>query len=127
MSYKVEEIEGENYYSNSNGEKINEPVNIQYYTLYSKIQRKRNQQVLRQLKDIWREVIQQISFIRCHIDTEEKMLKETEFYMSNLYKLFLITSRSKADYYNEEKINKRRDKKYISKQINKLKLKKSKL
>jgi hypothetical protein len=127
MSYKVEETEGENYYSNSKGEKINEPDNIQYYTLYSKIQRKRNQQVLRQLKDIWREVIQQISFIRCHIDTEEKMLKETEFYMSNLYKLFLITSRSKADYYNEEKINKRRDKKYISKQINKLKLKKSKL
>jgi len=126
MSYKVEEFD-ETYYANSKGEKIDEPINTNYHILYSKIQRKRFQQVLRQLKDIWREVIQQISFIRHHIDTEEKMLKETEFYMSNLYKLFLITSRSKSDYYNEEKMMKRRNKSYISKQINKLKLKKSKL
>jgi len=94
------------------------------YKLYSKLQNKRFLKVLSQLKSNWYDVYTQITFLREHsnisnIECNEIMLK--------IHKLFIITHNDKIDYYNNEKMNLRKNKNFLSKKINKLRNSKNKL
>lgn len=95
--------------------------NIEYWRLYSPIQKKRFIKVLNQLKDIWFDVYNQLKILRDHgaldIDTSNSL-------MNKVHRLFIIQLRSKIEYYNEEKLKQRKQKNYISKKINKLKMSK---
>lgn len=94
----------------------------EYWRLYSPIQKKRFNKVLGQLREIWFEVYKQVKFIRDYGDMDS-----SNTIMHKVHKLFIIQLRNKIEYYNEEKIRLRKNKNYISKKINKLKLGKQKL
>lgn len=95
---------------------------IEYWRLYSPIQKKRFNKVLSQFREIWFDVYKQIKFIRDYGNIED-----SNNIMHKVHKLFIIQLRNKIEYYNEEKIRLRKNKNYISKKINKLKNGKQKL
>ena len=47
--------------------------------------------------------------------------------MHKVHKLFIIQLRNKIEYYNEEKLRQRKQKNYISRRIQKLKMSKQKI
>lgn len=96
-------------------------VNNDYWFDYSKIQMKRNNKVLSQMKKVWFNTYKTIKTINMYsIDNSNDI-------MNKLYKLYFIELKSEVDYYNEEKIKSRKNKNYVSKKINKLKLTKQKI
>lgn len=97
---------------------------IEYWRLYSPIQRKRFTKVLNQMKDIWYDVYDTIKFIR---DNNAITLNDCNDLMLKVHRLFIIKLKNKIEYYKEEKMIKRRQKNYLSKKINKLKTTKNKV
>jgi len=95
---------------------------IEYWKLYSNIQKKRFSKCLYQLKDIWFSVYKTLKFVRDYNNIEtcnELMLK--------VHKLFILEHNNKIEFYNEEKMRLRKQKNYLSKKINKLKNAKNKI
>lgn len=111
MSCKVEEIDGETYFMDSQGNEVNE-----YWRLYSKLQNKRFIKVLNQMKETWFNVFQQMNFMRQHIT-----LEESNNLMLKIHRQFINEHRFKTQYYNEEKLRLRKQKGYLKKKINKMK------
>jgi len=95
---------------------------INYFNIYSPIQRKRFQKVLRQMKDIWYIVFNQMKFMRYHISVDE-----SNILMHKIHNMFIIEHKLKIEYYNDVKNNIRKNKKYLYKKINKIKNKKYKI
>lgn len=91
--------------------KISEP---QYWRLYSQLQKRRFIKVLNQLKDTWKDVHDTINFIRLNTDIT---LESSNKLMLKVHKIFISKHLQKIDYYSEENIFKRRNKKYLSKKI----------
>jgi hypothetical protein len=89
---------------------------IQYWKVYSVIQRKRFLKVLHQMKDIWCNVYDQMNFLRLNISIEE-----SNIFMDKIHRIFLINQKEKLDYYSDEKIRFRKNKDYVKKKILKLK------
>ena len=121
--YKVEEPNEEVIYYNCDGT-INMPLDIpknDYWLEYSQIQRKRFKKVLYQLKEGWIDVFNLLDFMRSNGGLD---LQSSNELMNKVHKIFIIQYKNKIDYYNEEKIKLRKNKKYLSKKINKLKTKK---
>lgn len=117
--YIVEEVDECPVFVNNNKEEI-----IEYWRLYSPLQKKRFNQVLRQLHKTWYEVYNQIKFMR---DYGTINIDECNDFMKKVHKLFIIKHKAEIDYYNEEKMRLRKNKNYLSKKINKLKNSKNKL
>lgn len=112
MSYKVEFDNDYEYYNN-------EHKSIDCYWIeLSKYQKKRHNKVLQQMRNNWYSVYNTLNSIQ-YIDNND-----TDYIMNKIYKLYFIHSKSNEDYYNQEKLIKRKNNKYISKKINKLKNKK---
>ena len=118
--YIVEEVDECPIFVNTT---TNEEI-IEYWRLYSPIQKKRFNKVLNQLKDIWFDVYNQIKFLRDHNALD---IDKSNNLMLKVYRLFIIQLRNKIEYYNDEKLRQRKQKNYISKKINKLKNGKQKL
>jgi hypothetical protein len=95
-----------------------------YWKLYSKVQEKRFKKVLFQLKDIWNDVYNQIKFMRNYASFD---ISDSNNIMFKIHKIFIIQLKTKIEYYNEEKLMKRKQKNYLSKKINKLKSTKQKI
>lgn len=112
MSYKVEFDNDVEYY-NDNHTTI-EP----YWLELSKYQKKRYNKVLQQMKNNWYSVYNTLNSLQ-YIDNND-----VNYIMDKIYKLYFIHSKSNEDYYNQEKLIKRKNNNYISKKINKLKNKK---
>ena len=93
--------------------KTSEP---QYWRLYSQLQKRRFKKVLYQLKEIWKDVFDIINFIRLNTDIT---LESSNNLMLKIHKIFISKHLQKIDYYSEEMIFKRKNKKYLSKKINK--------
>lgn len=93
----------------------NEEV-IEYWQLYSDIQKKRFKKVLSQMRNIWFETYKTIKFV---YDLEG--IDNTNELMKKVHKIFIIQLNNKIEYYNEEKIRKRKQKNYIKNKINKIK------
>lgn len=119
IGYIVEEIDECPVFINHRNEEI-----VEYWRLYSPLQKKRFNQVLRQLNKTWYEVYNQIKFMR---DFGTIDMNECNNLMNKVHKLFIIKHKAEIDYYNEEKIRLRKNKHYISKKINKIKNSKNKI
>ena len=91
----------------------------QYWLLYSKYQRKRHGQVMRQFDRIWYEVLKSIQLTR-----EYSSLEHSNHLMKNIYKLFLSEHKLQVEYYLEENIKIRKQNNYLQKKIKKIKNKK---
>ena len=115
MSYKVEFENDIDWYDN-NHNKI-EP----YWLELSKIQSKRYKKVLNQMKNNWYSVYNTLNTIQ-YINNQD-----VEIIMNKIYKLYFIHSKSNEDYYNQEKLIRRKNNKYLSKKINKIRNKKVKI
>lgn len=123
--YIIEEPNEKPVKYNSIGQVIQEITIIDYYNYdYSKIQRKRFRSVLSQLREIWTVVYETMSFLR---NQNGFNIDESNFFMNNIYKMFFMELKVKIDFYNQEKINKRKERNYLSKKINKIRNSKSKL
>lgn len=96
----------------------------QYWTLYSKKQKKRFIAVLRQLKDTWYSVYRTINNLRNLGGLDVDKCNDI---MLKIHKMFIIEHKHQIEYYNEEKLRLRRQKGYLSKKINKLKNSKQKI
>lgn len=105
------------FYNNDTKEEI-----IEYWKLYSLIQKKRFNKVLQQLREIWFDTYEQIKFMRSYISIEE-----SNKIMLKVHKLFIMKHNYKIDYFNDEKMRLRKNKNYLSKKINKLKNSKNKI
>lgn len=116
--YIVEEPESVPTFYNE----ITKEETVECWRLYSNIQRKRFQKVLKQLKDTWYDVYNTIKIINTssYINVDKDI-------MPKIYNMFMINHKDKTDYYNEEKIRLRKQKGYISKKIKKLKNTKQKI
>jgi len=93
-----------------------------YWDMYSPIQRKRFSKVLRQLKEVWFDVYNQIKFMREYIT-----IHESNIFMEKIHKMFLMKHKDKINYFNEEQMRFRKNKNYLSKKINKMKNSKNKI
>jgi hypothetical protein len=115
MSVYIVEEENETpvYINSTTHEEI-----IEYWRLYSPLQKKRFNKVLIQLKSTWFDVYNQIKFLR---DNNAIDLNDSNFFMNKIHKMFIIQLKNKIEYYNEEKLRLRKNKNYLSKKINKLK------
>lgn len=110
--YIIEEVdECPTFYNSNTKEEI-----VEYWRLYSPIQKKRFNKVLAQMREIWFDVYKQIKFIRDYGNIDE-----SNNIMYKVHKLFIIQLKNKIEYYNEEKIRLRKNNNYLSKKINKLK------
>lgn len=118
--YIIEEPDELPVFYNTNTKK----ETIEYWRLYSPIQRKRFSKVLNQMRDIWFETYETIKFIR---DNNAINLNDCNDLMLKIHRLFIIKLKNKIEFYNEEKMIKRRQKNYLSKKINKLKTTKNKI
>ena len=103
---------------NSKGDEI-----IEYWKLYSPIQKKRFNKVLSQLNKTWFNVYNQIKFMRVYNNS----IEDSNNLMMKIHKLFIINHKQEIEYYNEEKLRLRKNKNYLSKKINKLKNSKNKI
>jgi hypothetical protein len=117
--YIVEEPEECPLFVNENKEEI-----IEYWRLYSKLQKKRHIQVMKQLNKTWFSVYQQIKLLR---DYNALDMNGSNFLMNKIHKLFIQIHKNETEYYNEEKLRLRKNKNYLSKKINKLKNAKNKI
>jgi hypothetical protein len=95
---------------------------IEYWSLYSPIQKKRFKKVLNQMRETWFDVYKQIKFIRDNIS-----LYDSNALMLKVHKMFITEHRYKTEYYNDEKIFIRRKNNYISKKLSKLRSMKNKI
>lgn len=91
----------------------------QYWAFYSKHQRKRHQQTMRQLDRTWFEVIKSIHLVRKYAPIEQ-----CNHIMKNMYKMFFAELRVQIGYYLEEKIKYRKQTNFIQSKINKIRNKK---
>jgi hypothetical protein len=91
-----------------------ESSNDDYWLLYSPLQKKRFKKVLYQFNDIWNRVYTTVKQINLYSvdDSNEIMLK--------IHRLYIIQLKDAIDFYNNEKINNRRVKNYISRKIKKM-------
>lgn len=110
--YIVQEPEEEKIYYNSSGDEMTE-----YWILYSPLQKKRFLKVIREIKDNWLNIFNNISFMI----NNGLSLDESNSIMMKVHKLFLIQYKNKIDYYNEDKLRLRKNKNYIKKKLNKIK------
>ena len=116
MTYKVEFDDNIEYYNNEHS--IIEP----YWLELSKFQIKRHNKVLHQLRNNWHSVYNTLNTMSNYTDDET-----VDFIMNKIYRLYFNHSKANEEYYNQEKIIRRMNNKYISKKINKLKNKKYKI
>ena len=111
--YRVEEPEEISiYYNTENNSEI-----IEYWLLHSREQKKRFKKVLFQMLDIWNDVENSINIMRNigNIDIDE-----SNFFMSKVHKMFIITHYNKINFYDNEKIKLRKQNNFKLKKINKL-------
>ena len=95
---------------------------VEYYSLYSTVQKKRFKKVLYQLCEIWNDVYKTISFIN-----ENSNINIDKIFMPKIYNMFMIMHKNKIDFYNEEKMKLRMNKNYKMRKLYKLKNSKSKM
>lgn len=115
--YIIEEPNDEPIYFNNDD-------TLNYTKLYSPLQDKRHKKVMYQLKETWYAVFNTIKFMR---NMSNMSLEESNDLMLKVHKMFFIEFKNKIEFYNEEKMIKRRQKGYLSKKIDKLKKAKAKL
>jgi len=111
--YRVEEPEEISiYYNTENNTEI-----IEYWLLHSREQKKRFKKVLFQMLDIWNDVENSINIMRNigNIDIEE-----SNYFMSKIYNMFIITHHNKTQFYDDVKIKQRKQRNYKINKINKL-------
>ena len=95
---------------------------IEYWKLYSPLQKKRFNKVLHQLRDIWFSTYKTIKFMH-----DNAGIEESNKIMAKVHKVFILELHNKIEFYNEEKIRLRKQKGYLSKKINKIKNTKQKI
>jgi len=118
MSYKVE-FDNESEWFDNNHNTI-EP----YWLELSKLQVKRHKKVLQQMINNWYSVYNTLNTLQNQTIVNTK---DVNIIMDKIYRLYFIHSRSNEEYYNQEKIIRRKNNNYLSKKINKFKNKKYKL
>ena len=114
--YTVQEPEEIKYFVSGENEII------EYWSLYSPIQKKRFKKVLNQLRDIWFNVYNQLLVVR-----NNNSIDDSNLLMNKIYKMFFIEHKYKIEYYSDEKIIIRSDKNYIRKKLLKLRMMKNKI
>lgn len=114
MYYKTEINDEVKYYD------LNHNEIYPYWLDLSKHQINRNKKVLAQLKTNWRSVFKTIHNVYID-DTMHDVL------MNKMYSLYFIHAKDNEEYYNKEKMLKRKNNGYIIKKINKYKNNKTKI
>ncbi len=115
--YTVEEPEEIKYFVDE------EKEIIEYWSLYSKMQKSRNKKVLNQLMDVWKDVYGVVNMMRMG----GLSLDESNEFMERIHKIFFIQHNYKIDYFSEDKIRLRKNKNYKNKKLFKIRILKSKL
>lgn len=114
--YNVDEGDGVKYFNFDGTENEN------YWELYSEKQRPFFQRCMRQLKDVWFNVYTQIDFFRA-VNTSE----EVNLLMKKVYRMFFTEYKFMIQYYSQENIKIRKQKKYVHKKLYRLKNRKLKI
>lgn len=90
--------------------------NIEYISLNPSIEQlKRKHRALRQLISIWSKVYELLNFVRQSVSTDD--INEI---MEKVYKLWFIEYRAYINYYSDDMIYNRKNPKYKTKKLNKI-------
>lgn len=111
--YIIEEPNESPVLKKSNGDEV-----VEYWRLYSPLQKKRFIKVIQELNKTWFNVYNQIKFMRDYSSINQE---QSNNFMLKVHKLFIQLHKSEINYYTEEKLRLRRNKNYISKKIKKIK------